>query len=192
MKFELPPLPYPMEALEPFLSKKTLEFHHGKHHQAYITKLNELVVGTPFEDKSLEEMIKTADGAIFNNAAQAWNHTFYFATFSPKGGGKPGGALAEAIDKKWGSFDRFVQEFSDASVSLFGSGWAWLVQNRNKELEIVKESNAGNPMRQGAVPLLTFDVWEHAYYLDVQNRRADYVKGLWNIVDWHVVENRML
>ena len=192
MKFELPLLPYAMDALEPVIPKKTLEFHHGKHHLAYINKLNELIEGTHFKDETLEEMIKSADGAIFNNASQAWNHTFYFATFSHKGGGKPHGALAEAINKKWGDFENFRQEFSDAAVSLFGSGWAWLVENKDRSLEIIKESNAGNPLRQGHTPLLTFDVWEHAYYLDVQNRRADHIKGLWNIIDWNVVAGRMI
>jgi len=191
MKFELPPLPYAMDALQPVISGQTLEFHHGKHHLAYINKLNELIEGTHFKGETLEEMIKSADGAIFNNASQAWNHTFYFATFSPKGGGEPSGALAEAINKKWGNFENFRQEFSDAAVSLFGSGWAWLVETKDRGLEIIKESNAGNPLREGHTPLLTFDVWEHAYYLDVQNRRADHIKGLWNIIDWNVVAGRM-
>jgi len=192
MKFELTVLPYAMDALQPVISKQTLEFHHGKHHLAYVNKLNELIEGTPFKDATLEEMIKSADGAIFNNAAQDWNHTFYFSTFSPTGGGKPSGALAEAINKKWGDFDSFRQKFSDAAVSLFGSGWAWLVQNKDRELEIIKESNAGNPLREGYTPLLTFDVWEHAYYLDVQNRRADHIKGLWDIIDWNIVAGRMI
>lgn len=192
MKFELPSLPYPMDALEPVISKKTLEFHHGKHHLAYINKLNELIAGTPYEEETLEEMIKSADGAIFNNASQAWNHTFYFATFSPKGGGKPNGALAEAINKKWTSFENFQQEFNNAATTVFGSGWAWLAQKKDGSLEIFKESNAGNPLREGHTPLLTFDVWEHAYYLDVQNRRPDHVKGLWDIIDWNVVAERMI
>ena len=192
MKFELPVLPYAEDALQPVISKQTLEFHHGKHHLAYINKLNELVEGTHFKGETLEAMIKSADGAIFNNASQAWNHTFYFETFSPKGGGVPGGALAEAINWKWGNFEKFRQEFSDAAVSLFGSGWVWLVENKDRSLAIIKESNAGNPLREGHTPLLTFDVWEHAYYLDVQNRRADHIKGLWDIIDWNVVAGRMI
>ncbi len=192
MKFELPVLPYAEDALQPVISKQTLEFHHGKHHLAYINKLNELVEGTPFKGETLEAMIKSAEGAIFNNASQAWNHTFYFETFSPKGGGIPQGALAESINKKWGDFETFCREFSDAAVSLFGSGWVWLVESKGRSLEIIKESNAGNPLREGHTPLLTFDVWEHAYYLDVQNRRADHIKGLWNIIDWNVVAGRMI
>jgi Fe-Mn family superoxide dismutase len=192
MKFELSPLPYAMDALEPFISRQTLEFHHGKHHQAYVNKVNELIEGTDFAKKTLVEMIQSADGVLFNNASQAWNHTFYFETFSPKGGGKPSGKLADAINKKWGSFENFKQEFNNASGTLFGSGWAWLVQTKDKSLEIIKESNAGNPIRQGHTPLLTFDVWEHAYYLDVQNRRPDHINGLWEIIDWNIVEKRMI
>jgi Fe-Mn family superoxide dismutase len=192
MKFELPPLPYAMDALEPAISRQTLEFHHGKHHLAYINKVNELIEGTHFAGETLIEMIKSADGALFNNASQAWNHTFYFETFSPNGGGKPSGKLADAINKKWGDFETFKKEFSNDAVSLFGAGWTWLVQTADRNLEIMKESNAGNPMRQGHTPLLTFDVWEHAYYLDVQNRRSDYVNGLWDIIDWEIVARRMI
>ncbi|MDR1729816.1 MAG: superoxide dismutase [Prevotellaceae bacterium] len=192
MKFELPVLPYAKDALQPAISEQTLEFHHGKHLLAYINKLNELVEGTRFKGETLEAMIRSADGAIFNNASQTWNHIFYFETFSPKGGGEPKGVLAEAISKKWGSFEKFRQEFSDAAVSLFGSGWVWLVESRDRSLSIINESNAGNPLREGHIPLLTFDVWEHAYYLDVQNRRADHIKGLWNIIDWNIVAGRVI
>jgi Fe-Mn family superoxide dismutase len=190
MKFTLPELPYAANALEPVISQKTIEFHYGKHHQAYVNNLNNLIVGTNFEDADLETIIKESDGGIFNNAAQVWNHTFYFNQFSPKGGGAPKGKLADAINEKWGSFDNFKTEFNNAAVTTFGSGWAWLVKNKEGKLEIVKESNAGNPMTKGLSPVLTFDVWEHAYYLDYQNRRPDHVNTLWGIIDWNVVESR--
>ncbi len=190
MKFELPQLPYALNALEPHISQKTLEFHYGKHHQAYVTNLNNLVPGTPYENAALEEIIKKADGPIFNNGAQVWNHTFYFMTFSPKGGGEPQGAIAEAINRDFGSFEKFKADFTAASATVFGSGWAWLVKNGDGKLEIVKESNAGNPLRNGLTPLLTCDVWEHAYYLDVQNRRPDYIAAFWNLIDWSVVNGR--
>jgi superoxide dismutase, Fe-Mn family len=190
MKFTLPALPYAANALEPVISEKTFEFHYGKHHQTYVNNLNNLIEGTKFEDADLETIIKESDGGIFNNAAQVWNHTFYFTQFPPKGGGAPKGKLADAINEKWGSFDNFKTEFNNAAVTTFGSGWAWLVKNKEGKLEIVKESNAGNPMTKGLTPVLTFDVWEHAYYLDYQNRRPDHVSSLWNIVDWNVVESR--
>ncbi len=190
MKFELPPLPYALDALEPHISQKTLEFHHGKHHQAYVNNLNNLIPGTEFENADLETIIKKADGGIFNNGAQVWNHTFYFNQFSPKGGGEPTGALADAINKAFGSFDTFKDEFSKAAATLFGSGWAWLVKNQDGSLEIIKESNAGNPIRNGLTPILTCDVWEHAYYLDKQNKRPDYIADFWKVVDWNVVGGR--
>lgn len=190
MKFELPKLPYATDALEPVISKNTIDFHYGKHHQAYVNNLNNLIPGTKFENADLETIVKESDGAIFNNAAQVWNHTFYFNSFKPNGGGLPAGSLADAINKKWGSFENFQKEFNAASVSLFGSGWAWLVKNKDGELEIVKESNAGNPMTKGLTPILAFDVWEHAYYLDYQNRRPDHISKLWDIVDWDVVSSR--
>lgn len=190
MKFELPKLPYAADALEPVISKNTIDFHYGKHHQAYVNNLNNLIPGTKFENADLETIVKDSDGAIFNNAAQVWNHTFYFYSFKPNGGGTPKGAFADAINKKWGSFENFQKEFNTASVSLFGSGWAWLVKNKDGELEIVKESNAGNPMTKGLTPILAFDVWEHAYYLDYQNRRPDHISKLWDIVDWDVVSSR--
>lgn len=190
MKFELPKLPYAADALEPVISQKTIEFHYGKHHQAYVNNLNNLVPGTKFENSDLETIVKESDGPIFNNAAQIWNHTFYFNSFSPNGGGEPKGALADAINTAFGSFENFKKEFVAAGVSLFGSGWAWLVKNKEGKLEIVKESNAGNPMTKGMKPILTFDVWEHAYYLDYQNRRPDHLSALWDKIDWEVVGAR--
>nr|WP_243350169.1 superoxide dismutase [Parabacteroides sp. FAFU027] len=190
MKFELPQLPYAANALEPVISQKTIEFHYGKHHQAYVTNLNNLIPGTKFENSDLETIVKESDGPIFNNAAQIWNHTFYFTSFSPNGGGAPKGALAAAIDAAFGSFDNFKKEFVQAGVTLFGSGWAWLVKNKEGKLEIVKEGNAGNPMTKGLTPILTFDVWEHAYYLDYQNRRPDHLAALWDKIDWDVVGTR--
>ncbi|NPA35915.1 MAG: superoxide dismutase [Chlorobi bacterium] len=190
MKFELPPLPYALDALEPHISRTTLEYHHGKHHQAYVNNLNNLIPGTEFENADLETIIKKADGGIFNNGAQVWNHTFYFNQFSPNGGGEPEGALAEAINKSFGSFETFKDEFSKAAATLFGSGWAWLVKKDDGSLEIVKESNAGNPIRNGLTPVLTCDVWEHAYYLDKQNKRPDYIAEFWKVVDWKVVGGR--
>ncbi len=190
MTFTLPELPYAKNALEPTISERTLEFHYGKHHQAYVNNLNNLIQGTKFENADLETIVKGSEGGIFNNAAQVWNHTFYFTQFSPSGGGAPTGKLAEAINEKFGSFDNFKSEFVAAGVATFGSGWAWLVKNAEGKLEIVKESNAGNPMTKGLTPILTFDVWEHAYYLDYQNRRPDHLAALWNIVDWNVIENR--
>jgi Fe-Mn family superoxide dismutase len=190
MNYSLPQLPYALDALEPNISKKTLEFHYGKHHQAYVTKLNNLVPGTKFENADLETIIKEADGGIFNNGAQVWNHTFYFSSFSPQGGNAPTGPLAQAIDEAFGSFEKFKEEFANAATTLFGSGWAWLVKNGDGKLEIIKESNAGNPLRNGMTPILTCDVWEHAYYLDYQNKRPDYIQKFWNCVDWDIVGKR--
>lgn len=190
MKFELPKLPYANNALEPVISEETINFHYGKHHQAYVNNLNNLIQGTKFENADLVTIIKESDGPIFNNAAQVWNHTFYFNSFKPNGGGVPKGKLAEAINATWGSFDNFKKEFNTASTGLFGSGWAWLVKDKDSKLSIVKESNAGNPLTKGLTPILTFDVWEHAYYLDYQNRRPDHVNALWDIINWDVVEER--
>ena len=190
MTFELPQLPYEINELEPVISRSTIEFHYGKHLQAYINNLNSLKEETKFENSSLEEIIKNSDGPIFNNAAQTWNHIFYFESLTPNQSGGPKGELAIAIDKKWGSFENFIKEFSAAAASLFGSGWAWLAKNDNNELYILKESNAGNPITQGYQPILTFDVWEHAYYLDYQNRRPDYIKDMWKIINWDVVSKR--
>lgn len=190
MSFELPKLPYGLNALEPHISQRTLEFHYGKHHQAYVNNLNNLVVGTKFETASLETIVKEAEGAIFNNAAQIWNHSFYFNSFSPNGGGEPEGDLGHAIKQTFNSFANFKENFSKASATLFGSGWAWLVKNHDGSLDIVQESNAGNPMRKGLTPILTCDVWEHAYYLDYQNRRPDYIESFWKIIDWKLVGKR--
>ncbi|MCX6232311.1 MAG: superoxide dismutase [Bacteroidetes bacterium] len=191
MAFELPKLPYAMDALEPFISQKTIEFHYGKHHQAYVNNLNNLVPGTEFENASLEDIVKKAGGGIFNNGAQIWNHTFYWNCLKPNGGGLPEGKLADAINSSFGSFDEFKQKFSTAAATLFGSGWAWLVKNQDGSLAIVQESNAGNPLRNGLTPLLTCDVWEHAYYIDQQNKRPDYIAAFWNLVDWDAVASRM-
>lgn len=190
MTHKLPALPYSMNALEPVISEKTISFHYGKHHQTYVNKLNELVAGTDFENASLEEIILKGEGGIFNNGAQVWNHTFYWNCLSPKGGGEPSGELLAAINKKFGSFENFKEEFANAAATQFGSGWAWLVETPGGEVDIVKTPNAENPMRQGHKPLLTCDVWEHAYYLDYQNRRPDYVKEFWSLVDWKKVEER--
>jgi Fe-Mn family superoxide dismutase len=190
MKFELPPLPYAQNALEPVISEKTIQFHYGKHLQTYIDNLNKLIAGTEFENMGLDGIIKKSDGGVFNNAAQVWNHTFYFNSLSPKGGGEPNGKLADAIKSAWGSFGNFQKEFDAAAVSQFGSGWAWLVKDAGGKLSIVKTSNAENPITKGLTPILTFDVWEHAYYLDYQNRRADHIKELWKVINWEEVSKR--
>ena len=189
MLFTLPNLPYTAEALAPTMSQETLNFHHGKHHLAYVNNLSNLIKGTRFETMELEDIIRNSDGGIFNNAAQVWNHTFFFEQFKAKGC-ESKGAVRTAIEKKWGSFDAFKTEFNTAGATLFGSGWVSLVKDDKGNLEIVKENNAGNPLTKGLTPLLTFDVWEHAYYLDYQNRRADYLAALWTILDWETVEKR--
>jgi len=191
MTFQLPSLPYAPDALEPVISARTIEFHYGKHHQAYVTKLNSLVPGTPFEDATLEEIVLKAEGGIFNNAAQVWNHTFYWEGFSTKRGTAPSGKLMEMIGRDFGSFEQFKTKFNDAAVGQFGSGWAWLVINPLGNLAIVTTGNAANPMRNGLKPLLTCDIWEHAYYLDFQNRRPDYVAAFWQLVDWDAVAQRL-
>lgn len=190
MKHELPKLPFEKDALEPHISKDTLEFHYGKHHQAYVNKLNGLIEGTQFEDADLEEIIQKADGGIFNNGAQVWNHTFYWNCLSPDGGGDPTGKLADAINEQFGSLEKFKEEFSNAAATLFGSGWAWLARDDQGKLHIIQKSNADNPIRDGLTPLLTCDVWEHAYYLDKQNRRPAYVEDFWKIIDWEKVGER--
>jgi Fe-Mn family superoxide dismutase len=191
MSYTLPALPYALNALEPHVSQKTLEFHYGKHHQAYVNNLNNLVPGTKFENATLDAIVMGAEGPIFNNGAQVWNHTFYFTSFSPKGGGEPTGKLADEIKKSFGSFGEFKEKFSKAAATLFGSGWAWLIKNADGSFEIIQESNAGNPMKKGLTPILTCDVWEHAYYLDYQNRRPDYIESFWKLVDWEVVSKRL-
>ena len=190
MTFEKVALPYATDALEPVISKQTIEFHYGKHLQAYVDNLNKLIVGTKFENSDLETIVKESDGAIFNNAGQTLNHNLYFTSFSPNGGGEPKGKLAEAINAQFGSFEKFKEEFTAAGVALFGSGWVWLAKDADGKLSINSESNAGNPIRKGLTPILGFDVWEHSYYLDYQNRRADHLKELWKIIDWDVVSQR--
>lgn len=184
MQHQLPALPYAMDALQPHISRETLEFHYGKHHQAYVTNLNNLVKGTEFENMSLEDIVRKSSGGVFNNAAQIWNHTFYWNSLSPKGGGKPTGDLAKAIDARFSSFDEFKKQFSAAAVGTFGSGWAWLVKNADGTVAIESTSNAATPLTSNKKPLLTCDVWEHAYYIDYRNRRPDYVAAFWNLVNW--------
>jgi len=190
MPFQLPALTYKNDALAPVISAETIEFHYGKHHQAYVNNLNGLITGTEFENSDLETIIRRSEGPVFNNAAQIWNHTFYFESFSP--GGKPltPGVLADAINSSFGSFTQFQEKFTKAAATLFGSGWAWLVKNKDGALEIVQEPNAGNPMKKGMIPLMTCDVWEHAYYIDYRNRRPDYIKAFWEILDWDVIQKR--
>lgn len=185
MTHQLPPLPYAANALVPHISAETLDFHYGKHHQTYVTNLNNLVPGTEYEGLSLEEIVRKAPpGGIFNNAAQVWNHTFYWNSLSPTGGGAPGGALGEAIKSAFGSFDKFKEEFAKCAVTTFGSGWAWLVRNADGSLALVSTSNAGCPLTSNQTPLLTCDVWEHAYYIDYRNARPKYLEAFWHLVNW--------
>ena len=187
MKYELPELPYAMDALEPYISKETLEYHYGKHHKAYVDNLNKLIVGTEFENMSLEETIKKSSGGIFNNAAQVWNHTFYWHCMTPNSAREPSGALADAINEKFGSFGEFKKLFSQTAISTFGSGWAWLAKNRDGSIEIMSTGNADTPMTKDKVALLTCDVWEHAYYIDYRNARPSYVEKFWELVNWDFV-----
>ena len=184
MAFELPALPYAKDALAPHISEETLEFHYGKHHQTYVTNLNNLVPGTEFDGLSLEEIISKSSGGVFNNAAQIWNHTFYWNSLSPNGGGEPEGGLANAINRAFGSFEEFKAEFTKCAVTTFGSGWAWLVKNSDGSLALVSTSNAGCPLTEGQTPLLTCDVWEHAYYIDYRNARPKYLEAFWALVNW--------
>lgn len=188
MSFELPILPFAEDALEPYISKETINYHYGKHHATYVNKLNDLVPGSRFENASLETIIKEAEGGIYNNGAQVWNHSFYWNCLSAEGGGAPFGKLGAAIDRDFGSFSQFKEQFSQAAATLFGSGWAWLVSDRAGKLSIVQESNAGNPMRKGLSPLLTCDVWEHAYYIDKRNSRPAYIDDFWKLVNWKAAE----
>jgi Fe-Mn family superoxide dismutase len=190
MKFSLPELPYAHNALEPIITEKTISFHYGKHHLTYVNNLNGLVEGTEFADADLDTIVKKSDGPMFNNAAQIWNHNFYFLSLTPIKGSQPSESLTKAINAAFGSLEEFKKQFNQAAISVFGAGWAWLVKDAEGKLSISKESNAGNPITRGLVPLLTFDVWEHAYYIDYQNRRADYVAAMWDIVDWNVVSAR--
>ncbi len=191
MAFELPPLPYAEDALEPYITKETIQYHYGKHHQGYVNKVNKLSEGTEFENGALEEIIKNADGGLFNNGAQVWNHTFYWNCMKPNGGGEPSGELAQAIDENFGSFDKFKDEFSNAAATLFGSGWAWLVKTSTGKLKVVQKANAGNPLRDGDTPLLVIDVWEHAYYLKVKNQRPAYIEDFFQLIDWDKVASRL-
>ncbi|MFT3741777.1 MAG: superoxide dismutase [Gammaproteobacteria bacterium] len=189
MPFELPPLPYALDALQPHISKETLEYHYGKHHQAYVTKLNALIAGTPYESQSLEDIIKQSSGPVFNNAAQVWNHTFYWHCMTPKPASKePQGELAKAIEKTFGSFASFKEKFLQAGLNQFGSGWAWLVKTKTGELEIYSTSNAGTPMVDGKFALFTCDVWEHAYYIDTRNDRGKYLDNFWQVANWEFAE----
>ncbi|HWK70519.1 superoxide dismutase [Fe] [Pollutimonas sp. M17] len=191
MAFTLPPLPYALDALAPTISKETLEFHYGKHHQAYVTNLNNLIAGTEFESASLEDIIKKSSGGIFNNAAQVWNHTFYWSSMSPNGGGEPTGALLTAINAKWGSVAAFKEAFNKSAAGNFGSGWTWLVKKPDGSLDIVNTSNAATPLTTSDVPLMTCDVWEHAYYIDYRNARPKYLESFWNLVNWEFAASNL-
>ncbi|MGF1615692.1 MAG: superoxide dismutase [Gammaproteobacteria bacterium] len=185
MEHKLPPLPYDKSALEPKLSTETLEYHYGKHHATYVANLNKLIPGTEFENMLLEDIIRKASGGIFNNAAQVWNHTFYWLCLAPQGGGTPGGAIGEAITSTFGSFANFKEQFSNSAATNFGSGWTWLVKNPDGRLEIMNTSNAGTPLTEGKTALLTIDVWEHAYYIDYRNARPKYIEAFWDLVNWN-------
>jgi len=189
--FDLPQLPYATDALSPHISAETIEYHYGRHHKTYVNNLNQLAAGTEFEKASLEDVVRKSTGKIFNNAAQVWNHTFYWNCLSPKGGGQPQGALLAAIQKAFGSFEEFQRQFTDAAVGLFGSGWAWLVKKADGSLAIKGTANAGTPLTEGDTPLLTCDVWEHAYYIDYRNARAKYVETFWKIVNWDFVAKNL-
>ncbi|CDH25314.1 superoxide dismutase [Fe] [Xenorhabdus bovienii] len=191
MSFELPALPYAKNALEPHISAETLEYHYGKHHNAYVVNLNNLIKDTEFAGKSLEEIIKTSEGGIFNNAAQVWNHTFYWNSLSPNGGGEPTGKVADAINSAFGSFAEFKQQFTDAALKNFGSGWTWLVKKADGSVAIVNTSNAATPLTGEDKPVLTVDVWEHAYYIDYRNERPQYLEHFWALVNWKFVEENL-
>jgi Fe-Mn family superoxide dismutase len=191
MEHTLPALPYGLDALAPHISKETLEYHHGKHHQTYVTNLNNLIKSTEFENLSLEEIVKKSSAGIFNNAAQVWNHTFYWHCLSPNGGGQPTGKVADAIIGAFGSFDKFKEEFTKTCVTTFGSGWGWLVKNADGNLALASTSNAGTPMTAGQTALLTCDVWEHAYYIDYRNARPHYLEAFWKLVNWDFVAQNL-
>ncbi|WP_392435370.1 superoxide dismutase [Fe] [Yersinia sp. HM-2024] len=191
MSFELPALPYAQNALEPHISAETLEYHYGKHHNTYVVNLNNLIKDTEFAGKSLEEIVKTSSGGIFNNAAQVWNHTFYWHCLSPNGGGEPTGKVADAINRSFGSFAEFKEQFTDAAVKNFGAGWTWLVKKADGTLAIVSTSNAATPLTTTDKPLLTVDVWEHAYYIDYRNARPKYLENFWALVNWSFVEKNL-
>ncbi|NMM36203.1 MAG: superoxide dismutase [Fe] [Glaciimonas sp.] len=187
MEHTLPALPYAMDALQPHISKETLEYHYGKHHQTYVTNLNNLIKSTEFENAKLEDIIRKASGGVFNNAAQVWNHSFYWNCLTPKASGAPSGALADAINAKWGTFDKFKAEFTKSALGNFGSGWTWLVKKTDGSVDIVNTSNAATPLTGADKPLLTCDVWEHAYYIDYRNARPKYVESFWNLANWDFV-----
>ncbi|MFR9533596.1 MAG: superoxide dismutase [Rikenellaceae bacterium] len=189
-RFSIPELKYNLDSLEPIISRQTLELHYGKHLQAYLNNLNNLVEQSDFDSGILDDIVYSASGSLFNNGAQVWNHIFYFNSFTPERGLEPSGSLLKAIEFSYGTFEDFKAEFEGQGGSLFGSGWVWLSKDSNDELRITQEGNAGNPLRDGLTPLLTFDVWEHAYYVDCQNRRAEHLSRLWEIVDWEMVERR--
>lgn len=191
MEHKLPELPFAKDALLPHMSPETFDYHYAKHHQAYVTNLNNLIKGTKFEDMALEDIIKNSEGGIFNNSAQVWNHTFFWNCLAPNAGGKPTGAIADKINGKWGSFEKFQEEFNKSAVGNFGSGWTWLVLNKAGELEIVNTSNAGTPMTAGHKALLTVDVWEHAYYIDYRNSRPNFLTGFWSLVNWNFVNSNL-
>ena len=191
MAIELPPLPYARDALAPHISAETIDYHYGKHHQTYVTNLNNMIPGTEFENLSLEEIVKKSSGGVFNNAAQIWNHTFYWNCLAPNGGGEPTGKLADAINAAFGSFAAFKEQFTKTSVGTFGSGWGWLVQRPDGSLALVSTSNAATPLTGADTPLLTCDVWEHAYYIDYRNARPKYVEAFWNLVNWDFVSSQM-
>ena len=190
MKFTRPSLPYSPIDLEPIISAETINYHYGKHEQTYIDNLNKLIEGTPYADMPLEQIIKESEGGLYNNASQAWNHISYFFQFSPTGLKEPAGELKEQIDKQFGSFENFKQKFEEAGATLFGSGWVWLSSDDSGQLYITQGKNAENPISNGLIPILVFDVWEHAYYLDYQNRRAEYLSRIWDIVDWDIIDKR--
>lgn len=191
MTFELPELPYAKNALAPHISEETLDYHHGKHHQTYVNNLNKLIENTEFASMELEDIIKKSSGGLFNNAAQVWNHTFYWHCLSPNGGGEPEGKLSDAINQHFGSFQQFRDRFSETAITTFGSGWAWLVEDSQGNLKIVSTSNAQNPMTEGQTPILTCDVWEHAYYIDYRNKRPEYVESFWKLVNWEFAASNL-
>lgn len=191
MEHSLPQLPYAVDALAPHISKETFEFHYGKHHQAYVTNLNNLIKGTEFENSSLEDIVRKSSGGVFNNAAQVWNHTFFWNSMKPNGGGQPSGALADAIKAKWGSFDAFKDAFTKSAVGNFGSGWTWLVKKADGSVDLVNTSNAATPLTTGDKALLTIDVWEHAYYIDYRNLRPKYMEAFWALVNWELASNNL-
>lgn len=191
MSFQLPELPFPKDSLAPHISAETLDYHHGKHHNAYVTKLNAAIEGTEYAEMSLEDIIKKSKGGLFNNAAQVYNHTFYWNCLSPNGGGNPTGKIAEAINAKWGSFDSFKEAFTNSAATNFASGWTWLVKDSSGNLEIVNTDDAGCPITSGQTPVLTIDVWEHAYYVDYRNSRPNYISAFWNLVNWDFASNNL-